>query len=135
MGELELEGGEWETEEFGLGYGRLPSKEEIFRAAWRQIFEEAWGEKGNWNPKSEEEMEVVLAGGEGIGGLGVAEMEPRRERQAQLSFSLSLAVFSMLDLATPRSQCLLRKIGMSEKAQKRWVLILALEKVSITLGY
>lgn len=38
-------------------------------------------------------------------------------------------------MAMPRSQCFLRKMGMSEKAQKRCVLILALGMVSHALRF
>jgi hypothetical protein len=38
-------------------------------------------------------------------------------------------VGALLGLAAVRSQCLFMKMGMSEKARKRWVLICALNQV------
>ena len=48
----------------------------------------------------------------------------------QLHLSLTLDSF-----ATPRSQCRLRKMGTSENAQNRWVLILALPTVRAKTAY
>lgn len=104
----------------GLGYGRLSISVTILRAEWRQIFEEAWAEKEKRRPRSSADNDP-LSGGDGIEdeltmGKGFIPWQPH----------LSLAV----DLfATPRSQCRLRNMGMSENAQNRWVLILALVAV------
>ena len=87
----------------GFGYGRLSSRLTMFNAACRQTLEEACDENGNW-----------------IDGFKDAEVFPG---DGMLFMRQHSGVF---DAVEAKSQCRLRKMGMSWKAQKRCVFILAL---------
>lgn len=84
----------------------------MLRAAWRQIFEEAWEEKGNWRIGLEDADELE---GSGDGRLVIWQQDG----------AIGIA------LRGSRSQCRFWKMGISWKAQKRWVLILALVSISL----
>lgn len=62
------------------------------------------------------------------GGEGSAPKKLRHEQEdVEAGFDDDGELVGLV--ITPRSQCRFRKMGRSEKAQKRWVLILALERV------
>lgn len=96
----------------------------MLRAAWRHILEDSCGEKGN--PR----------GGRG-GGVAAVEEEARDALSGEEADVCSVEVVGVarpqqlgLGLAVEsRSQWRLRKMGMSLKAQKRWILILELFSV------
>lgn len=91
----------------------------MFRAAWRHILEDSCEEKGN--PR-------------GGGGVAAAVEEARDALPGEEAEACSVEVVGVarpqhcgLGLAVEsRSQWRLRKMGMSLKAQKRWILILEL---------
>lgn len=91
----------------GFGYGRLSRSLAISNAAWRQTLDEACDENGNWM-EGLEDMELS-----GDGMLSI--------RQHSGTVAAVGGVFKNC-----RSQWRLRKMGMSWKAQKRCVFILAL---------
>lgn len=82
----------------------------MLRAAWRQILDEACEEKGNLMDGLEEadDEQLELSGDDGMSSI--------RQQAGTVDGVLNGS----------RSQWRLRKMGMSWKAQKRCVLILAL---------
>lgn len=93
----------------------------MLSAACRHIFEEACEEKGNRIDGMEDEIELELEiefSGEGIEEMGGIFM---RQQEGVIGDCAGVGA-----LRGSRSQCLRRKMGMSLKALKRWVLIRAL---------